>query len=271
MVSIQCQTCNRKMRVGEQAAGKSVRCPCGSVIQVPVSVSSQPTIASGGGSSTRGQSSTTSNAQENALFVHNCQCGRKLRVPKSAKAKTAKCPCGEAFEIPPLHSKLPPQKDSGSQKFSGSPTTATPVPTAIPVAIPTAIPTAIPMNDVGTDWEKDIPAAPYGVGVPVYQEAVPLNSANHFGSSNFTSNPYSYSASQPSSEVNPYLAQAIQERSSSPGRGESYFDGTVIGGIVAMLIAVVWFVGGLSAGYIFFYPPVMFVLGLIAVIRGLLD
>jgi hypothetical protein len=38
-----------------------------------------------------------------------------------------------------------------------------------------------------------------------------------------------------------------------------------------MLVAVVWFFGGLAAGYIFFYPPVMFVLGLIAVIKGLLD
>ncbi len=127
------------------------------------------------------------------------------------------------------------------------------------------------MNDVGTDWEKDIPAAPYGVGVPVYQEAVPLNSANHFGSSNFASNPYSYSASQPSSEVNPYLAQAIQERSSSPGRGESYFDGTVIGGIVAMLIAFVWFVGGLSAGYIFLLSTRDVCPGAYRGDRGLLD
>lgn len=220
-------------------------------------------IASGVEPSTKEKSPTLGNSQENATFVHNCSCGRKLRVPKSLKSKTAKCPCGEAFEIPPLDGKLSPQKGSGSQSFSGSPTTATPVPSAIPLAIP--------MNDVGADWEKDIPSAPYGVGVSVYQEAVPLNTTNNFGSSNFASNPYSYSASQPSSAANPYLAQAMHERSSNPGRGESYFDGTVIGGIVAMLIAVVWFVVGLSVGYIFFYPPVMFVLGLIAVIKGLLD
>ncbi len=41
----------------------------------------------------------------------------KAAGPKSAKAKTAKCPCGEAFEIPPLHSKLPPQKDSVPKSF----------------------------------------------------------------------------------------------------------------------------------------------------------
>ncbi len=32
--------------------------------------------------------------------------------------------------------------------------------------------------------------------------------------------------------------------------------------------AVIWFVVGLAAGWIFFYPPVLFVLGIVAVVRG---
>ena len=46
--------------------------------------------------------------------------------------------------------------------------------------------------------------------------------------------------------------------------------GGVIGGAVAMLIAVVWFVGGLFADIIFFYPPILFVLGMIGVAKGML-
>ncbi len=46
-------------------------------------------------------------------------------------------------------------------------------------------------------------------------------------------------------------------------------NGGVAGGLLMMLIAVVWFVGGLAVGYIFFYPPVLGVIGFIAVIKGL--
>lgn len=42
----------------------------------------------------------------------------------------------------------------------------------------------------------------------------------------------------------------------------------VAGGVLMMLIAVVWFLGGLAAGYIFFYPPILFVIGLIAIVKG---
>jgi hypothetical protein len=45
----------------------------------------------------------------------------------------------------------------------------------------------------------------------------------------------------------------------------------LIGGLLMMLIAIVWFVAGLAAGFIFFYPPILLVIGFIAVIRGLLN
>lgn len=43
----------------------------------------------------------------------------------------------------------------------------------------------------------------------------------------------------------------------------------VVGGFAMMLIAVVWFVAGYSAGYIFFYPPILFVIGLVGLLKGL--
>lgn len=45
----------------------------------------------------------------------------------------------------------------------------------------------------------------------------------------------------------------------------------VVGGLLMMAIAVVWFVGGLMAGWIFFYPPILFIIGLIALFKGMLD
>jgi hypothetical protein len=42
----------------------------------------------------------------------------------------------------------------------------------------------------------------------------------------------------------------------------------VIGGALMMLIAVVWFVLGLAGGIIFFYPPILFVIGIVAMVKG---
>ena len=47
--------------------------------------------------------------------------------------------------------------------------------------------------------------------------------------------------------------------------------GSVMGGILMMIGAVVWFVVGLSAGYIYFYPPILFIFGLISTIKGALN
>jgi predicted lipid-binding transport protein (Tim44 family) len=44
----------------------------------------------------------------------------------------------------------------------------------------------------------------------------------------------------------------------------------VIGGILMMGIAVAWFVAGLMGGIIFFYPPILLVVGFIAMIKGIM-
>lgn len=42
-----------------------------------------------------------------------------------------------------------------------------------------------------------------------------------------------------------------------------------LAGVLIMVIAVVWFVCGLYMNWIFYYPPVLFIVGLIAFIKGL--
>jgi hypothetical protein len=48
-------------------------------------------------------------------------------------------------------------------------------------------------------------------------------------------------------------------------------NGGVLGGVLMILIAVVWFVAGLAAGRIFFYPPILLIIGIVAVIKGLFN
>jgi hypothetical protein len=43
----------------------------------------------------------------------------------------------------------------------------------------------------------------------------------------------------------------------------------VMGGLTMMAIAAVWFIAGYAAGIIFFYPPILFLIGLYAFFKGL--
>jgi len=47
-------------------------------------------------------------------------------------------------------------------------------------------------------------------------------------------------------------------------------DGGVVTGILMMAGAVVWFFGAWALGWIFWYPPVMFILGFITLVKGVM-
>ncbi len=51
--------------------------------------------------------------------------------------------------------------------------------------------------------------------------------------------------------------------------GSGVSAGPMVAGILMMVGAAVWFFAGLAAGVIFFYPPVLFVLGIISFFKGL--
>jgi len=67
-------------------------------------------------------------------------------------------------------------------------------------------------------------------------------------------------------------SQPAYEQVKQKGSGGGSWDvnwGTVGFGGLMMLGAVVWFVGGLFAGVIFFYPPILLIIGLVTTIKGL--
>lgn len=43
----------------------------------------------------------------------------------------------------------------------------------------------------------------------------------------------------------------------------------VVGGFIMIFIAVIWFFGGLACGYIFYYPPILFLIGIYALLKGI--
>jgi hypothetical protein len=68
----------------------------------------------------------------------------------------------------------------------------------------------------------------------------------------------------------PSLREPERNRRGFGGSG-FHINAGIGGGLAMMFIAVVWFVLGLMAGFIFFYPPVLFIVGLVALIKGLLN
>lgn len=66
-------------------------------------------------------------------------------------------------------------------------------------------------------------------------------------------------------------AQAEEAQGGSDGFGyeRQGVSKGVLGGVVMLVIAGVWFFAGLAAGRIFFYPPVLAVVGIYSIIKGL--
>ncbi len=44
----------------------------------------------------------------------------------------------------------------------------------------------------------------------------------------------------------------------------------ILVGILMMIGAMIWFFVALAAGLIFYYPPILFIIGIVSVVRGIL-
>lgn len=74
--------------------------------------------------------------------------------------------------------------------------------------------------------------------------------------------------------INPYApsaapANSYYDKAPAPEKSGGWW-GTALGGVAMMVIAVVWFFGALLlADRIFFYPPILFIIGLVTFFKGL--
>jgi len=84
----------------------------------------------------------------------------------------------------------------------------------------------------------------------------------------------SFAVDQPEADRLIALERAAQAEEAQGGSdGFSYerkgVSKGVLGGVVMLVIAAVWFFAGMAAGYIFFYPPILAVVGIYSIIKGL--
>jgi hypothetical protein len=73
--------------------------------------------------------------------------------------------------------------------------------------------------------------------------------------------------------ASPYPPAAATSSSNRYAHGFGWehrgWDKGMMGGLAMMAIAAVWFLGGLACGIIFYYPPILFVIGAVGFFRGI--
>jgi hypothetical protein len=103
--------------------------------------------------------------------------------------------------------------------------------------------------------------------------AAVVNSPEIGPGSNWTMQPQSPQSYSAASIPNPYEPSATTTATKNYNHGFGWehrgWDKGMMGGLAMMAIAAVWFLVGLAGGIIFYYPPILFVIGLVGFIRGL--
>jgi len=168
------------------------------------------------------------------MSVQCPQCGKQLMVPASAGGKQGRCPtCSHVFQVP-MRAAL---EDD-----------------ALPELAPLESDPFASQGAVSSHALQPISPQAYAPSAPVP------------GANPYAVNPYA---------PNPYMAAAQAQAPAKPknynhafGLEQRAFDAGILGGLALMAISVAWFVGGLFFGIIFYYPPILFIIGIAAMIRG---
>ena len=188
-----------------------------------------------------------------------CGCGKKLRAAAEHAGKRAKCGgCGEAVTIPGV------KRGAAAPK----PAAAAPLPANVsaPKKAPTATAQLAPFSNLADLLASELPPP----GSPT-----PLPSARPSGPSSTYGNAIGGRSTAAGRAIAP------QSRPKPRRRGPSPFAQFFINrlnsrkmwcGLAMMVGAAIWFFGALIYfHWIYFYPPILFVLGLISFFSGLID
>jgi hypothetical protein len=223
-----------------------------------------------------------------------CQCGKSLRAADEHAGKRAKCnACGQVVTIP--GSKKPaPEKvltavpSAATMTKKTAPSASSKASIATPPKASTAAPSKAsaavsPRASAGATPKSapdDFFSAELAAAKPAATRSCPsckqvLSNAavicikcgfNLKAGQNVNALAHAYaspkSAEKPKPRRQSFLKRFVVSRLTS---------GKLMSGLAMMLGAVVWFVGGLFIGLIFYYPPVLFIIGVFTFLTGLID
>lgn len=158
-----------------------------------------------------------------------CSCGRPLRVKDEVAGKRARCPgCGKILLVPE------PQTSQNADDEAAS----------------------FFMTEPDPDMSPSKPTGAVAHSDPADESIRPARKPT------ISPAPPSKATVSPRSKRKPR-----REESERPGFAIAIHPSIIIG-VLMMIGAAVWFFLGLAANRIFFYPPVLFLLGIGSIIRG---
>jgi hypothetical protein len=179
-------------------------------------------------------------ANSEPVFTMSCPaCRKKLRLAAKALGKKAKCPaCQTVIQIP-----------ATAPGSAVAPAVAPPAAPAVAKAVvPRATAPASPVFEPTTWSDSELfDVAPSRAATPAETTFPDLG------------------AGSPAKIKYPKPAQRGSFRAEKKG-----IDNGVLGGLGMIAGAVIWFVVGWACGYIFFYPPILLLIGVFAVVKGLM-
>jgi hypothetical protein len=214
-----------------------------------------------------------------------CQCGKTLRAADQFAGKRAKCNnCGQIVNIPAgnaaVGSASPPKAAMAYNAVAAAPKRD--VPAAIPVAasnfdldeffsgdIPVASPAAPDLTAgraLPNAARADMKFCP-GCKQPMSNAAVICIQCGYNQKTGEKMKTFAYSPSTTYEKSTPRRRPSAARNffASRLGSGKLWC------GLAMMVGAVIWFFGALAIGIIFFYPPILFIIGLISFFTGLID
>ncbi|HAY81643.1 MAG TPA: hypothetical protein DCY79_17715 [Planctomycetaceae bacterium] len=194
-----------------------------------------------------------------------CQCGGRFMAPPHLAGKRVSCPnCGSPITVSAPAPAPAPLEETilvtclCGQQFRAQPHLAGKTVRCGVCQSPIQVPSGL---DAGALPQDDF-FAPLPANDPLMQQPN-LNSFGPSPGTNVNSAPLKTRISDQ------MLASAGAERRERDEEMNAWSTGKIITGVLMIVGSLVWFGFGLLGGVIFFYPPIMFVLGIIALCNGL--
>lgn len=169
-IQLQCQSCQKILKVDDSAAGKKARCPgCQSLIDIPAAVSSS--VSDKPVANPKQPHEPAKSGTSSSPVKVTCQsCGKVLQAPGHARGKAVRCPgCQSVVKVPATTpTKSPSAAGRATQSKPLAPASVAPQASIAPTSSPTGgglfdafgnIPSSMPTSG---GWDLP-PASPYAV------------------------------------------------------------------------------------------------------------
>lgn len=222
------------------------------------------------------------------IVIPCSECGSNMSVPSTAAGKKVRCPkCKTVVDIPggssyvssdaSTDSALTEPQPRRARKISEPSATSPPVPVAKPT--PAAKPASLAKPAPLATPAQPKPKRTREKAAPADDDWLDDDASSGAGDSEWDAygNPYAAPQGLPprakrknTGSSAPSLRGTGNEAPAAYSRPSGGTDGSVLTGILMMVGALVWFFGALALGWIFWYPPVMFVLGFITLVKGIM-